>query len=53
MMTTSQAAQQAHVSQQTIFHWVAGELVHFAETSDGRVFICSASLMRRLQLSNS
>ena len=44
MLTPQEAARRAGVSQRTIYRWVEDGLVHFAETTDGSLFVCLAPL---------
>jgi excisionase family DNA binding protein len=43
MLTPQQAAEQAGVSQRTVFRWIDEGVVHFAETAEG-MFVCLAPL---------
>ena len=45
MLTPQEAARRAGVTQRTIYRWVEDGLVHFAETADGRLFVCLAPLL--------
>lgn len=44
MLTPEAAAEQAGVSQRTVLRWVEEGAVHFAETAEGRLFVCLAPL---------
>jgi excisionase family DNA binding protein len=44
MLTPREAARRAGVSQRTVYHWVEMGRVHFAETTDGDLFVCLAPL---------
>ncbi len=44
LLTVETAAQLEHVTPRSIYRWVEGAAVHFHETSEGAVFICSESL---------
>ncbi len=44
MLTPVEAAHRAGVTQRAIYRWVEEGLVHFAETSDGQLFVCLAPL---------
>ena len=44
MLTPQEAAHRAGVSQRTVYRWVEDGLVHFAETTDGNLFVCLAPL---------
>jgi hypothetical protein len=41
MLTPQQAAEQAGVSQRTVFRWIDEGTVHFAETAE-EMFVCLA-----------
>ena len=43
MLTPQEAAEQAGVSQRTVFRWIDEGAIHFAETPDG-LFVCLAPL---------
>jgi len=43
MLTPQEAAEQAGVSQRTVFRWIDENVVHFAETAEG-TFVCLAPL---------
>ena len=40
MLTPQSAAEQAGVSQRTVFRWIDEGVIHFAETKDGGLFVC-------------
>jgi hypothetical protein len=44
MLTPRDAAYRAGVTQRTIYRWVEEGLVHFAETTEGDLFVCLAPL---------
>jgi len=44
MVTPDEAAVLSRVSSRTIYRWVEGEKIHFAETQDGLLLICLNSL---------
>jgi len=44
MVTVDEAARLARVSSRTVYRWVEDDLLHFAETADGRLLICRASI---------
>ena len=44
MLTPQEAAQQAGVSQRTVYRWVDEGVIHFAETAEGKLFVCLAPL---------
>jgi hypothetical protein len=44
MVTVDEAAGLGCVSSRTIYQWVESERLHFAETSEGRLLICSDSI---------
>ena len=44
MLTPQHAAQQAGVSERTVFRWIDEGVVHFAETAEG-LFVCLAPLI--------
>lgn len=44
MLTPQKAAQQAGVSQRTVYRWVDDGLIHFAETTKGDLYVCLAPL---------
>jgi excisionase family DNA binding protein len=44
MVTIDEAARLARVSARTVYRWVEDEKLHFTETSDGRLLICSESI---------
>jgi len=44
MLTLREAADQARVSQRTVYRWVDEGLIHFTETADGSLFVCLAPL---------
>jgi predicted flavoprotein YhiN len=44
LLTVETAAQLEHMTPRSIYRWVEGAAVHFHETSEGAVFICSESL---------
>ena len=44
MLTPEEAAALCGVSPRTIYRWVEAGRVHFAETPDGRLSVCLASL---------
>ena len=46
MLTPEEAAVQAGVSSRAIYRWIEAAAIHFAETADGRVFVCPNSLSR-------
>ena len=46
MLAPDEAAALAGVSPRTIYRWVEAGRVHFAETPDGRLSVCLASLPR-------
>jgi len=43
MLTPQEAAEQAGVSQRTVFRWIDEGSVHFADTTEG-LFVCLAPL---------
>ena len=45
MVTARQAAALIRVDSRLIYHWVATEQLHFAETADGLLLICLNSLL--------
>lgn len=44
MLTPEAAAEQAGVSQRTVLRWVDEGVIHFAETAEGKLFVCLAPL---------
>ena len=44
MLTPGEAAWWAGVSQRTVYRWMEDGRIHFAETSDGGLFVCLAPL---------
>lgn len=44
MVTVDEAAGLGRVSSRTIYQWVESERLHFAETAEGRLLICSESI---------
>ena len=44
MITVDEAAKLAGVRSRTIYSWVEAHRLHFSETPDGRLLICSSSL---------
>jgi excisionase family DNA binding protein len=44
MITIDEAAMLARVSSRTVYRWVEDERLHFTETSDGRLLVCSESI---------
>lgn len=46
MLAPDKAALLAGVSPRTMYRWVETGRVHFAESPDGQLFICLASLPR-------
>ena len=44
MLTPDEAAALAGVSPRTVYRWVEAARVHFAETPDGSLSVCLASL---------
>ena len=44
MLTTEEAAAEAGVSQRTVFRWIDEGAIHFAETDQGKLFVCLAPL---------
>ena len=44
MLTPDEAAQWRGVSTRTVYQWVEAGSLHFAETADGALLICLASL---------
>ena len=48
MLTPAEAASQSKVTQLAVYRWVEAGLIHFAETDDGGLFVCLASLTNSL-----
>ena len=48
MLTPAEAASQRNVSQLVVYRWIEAGLIHFAETDDGGLFVCLASLTNAL-----
>jgi hypothetical protein len=46
-LSTDEAALQAHVTSLTIFHWVESESLHYVESLDGLLLICTNSLSNK------
>lgn len=44
MVTVDEAASIAGVSSRTIYRWADTEMLHFTETSEGRLLICCESI---------
>lgn len=45
MLAPQEAARRAGVSQRTVYRWVEDGRIHFAETTDGGLFVCLAPLL--------
>jgi excisionase family DNA binding protein len=45
MVTVDEAARMAGVSSRTIYRWVEADQLHFNETAEGRLLICTDSLL--------
>jgi hypothetical protein len=50
MLSPYEAAQRSKVSQRTIYRQIETGLVHFAETEDGELFVCLATLLQTLEI---
>ncbi len=48
MISVDEAAALARLSSRTIYRWVEAERIHFIETTDGLLRICSNSLNRSI-----
>jgi len=48
MLSPEQAAELRGISTRTIYRWVEAGRVHFAETADGGVSVCVATLPERM-----
>jgi len=48
MFTPAEAALQTNVSQRVVYRWIEAGLIHFAETVNGGLFVCIASLTNSL-----
>ena len=44
MVTVDEAARMAGVSSRTIYRWVEADQLHFNETAEGQLLICTDSL---------
>lgn len=44
MLTPKEAAERTGVSQSTVYRWAEDGRIHFAETADGKLFVCLAPL---------
>jgi hypothetical protein len=44
MITPNEAARIAGVSVRAINRWIEAQMIHFAETADGQLFVCVNSL---------
>ena len=51
MLTPEEAAVVAAVNARTIYRWTEAGLLHFAETADGLLLVCPASLAQRKLIS--
>jgi len=47
MVTPDEAARAAGVNTRTIYRWIENAKVHYLETPDGKLFICSRALADR------
>jgi excisionase family DNA binding protein len=46
MITVDEAASLARVTSRTVYRWVEGGKLHFVETPEGRLQVCSESTLR-------
>jgi excisionase family DNA binding protein len=44
MLTPKQAAEEAGVTNRTVYRWVDEGVIHFLETEEGNLFVCLAPL---------
>ena len=45
MITVDEAAAMAGMSSRTVYRWIEAEKIHFIETCERRLLVCSRSLM--------
>ena len=48
MLSLDEAVRLTGASSRAIHRWIEAGAIHFAESSEGRVFLCPASLLRHL-----
>jgi hypothetical protein len=47
MVTPDEAALLARVTSRTVYRWIEADKLHFAETSEGQLFVCLNSLLEQ------